>query len=70
VAELLAIGQDLKYLIPLTTTNSNGSVDIKLTGNSEYHPEIRFTKADWEKIQGEISRNRSPDIPFNVPTTI
>lgn len=46
MAELLAIGKDLKGLTPATTLNADGSATVKLTGNATYKPELRLTAAD------------------------
>lgn len=66
MAELLAIHKDLKNLGVDTTLNSDGSGDIKLTGNKEYRPELKLTKQNvLEVIKGfsapvEVPKEESP----------
>jgi hypothetical protein len=46
MAELLAIGQDLKNLTPTYYKTSEGGINISLTGNSKYRPELRLSRSE------------------------
>jgi hypothetical protein len=70
MAELLAIHQDLKNLVPITTLYSDGSADIKLTGNKIYHPELKLTRTDVISIMKDLSETSRNIIPLSIPFTV
>lgn len=62
MAELLAIGKDLKNLALQPTLNADGSASLKLSG-SGYKPELRLNKAEVAAVLGALSPRPDPPPP-------
>lgn len=62
MAELLAIGQDLKNLSTVSSLNSDGSVNLKFTGNAKYKPELRLTSSEVKSLVKAWSQPSSPPV--------
>jgi len=73
MAELLAISKDLKNLTTVTTLATDGSAVVKLTGNAQYKPELRLTKADVASVLKGLSAPApvppAPPTPPPAPPT-
>lgn len=60
MAELLAIGQDLKNLTVVDTLNSDGSANLRLAGNARYKPELRLTTIEVAALVKAWSTKTAP----------
>lgn len=67
MAELLAIGKDLKGLTTATTLNADGSATIKLNGSENYRPELRLTAAEAAALRSALTPQPKPPASLFAP---